>query len=131
MNETLLLRQLLGGGQGWVSAALLICLFLVVLWRPDRIRNYALFRQSGVLLALSLMVPSLLAVLIGLIGGASLYGFSSSGMSVFMALTGASGPVLLGLSVIFGLFSLGPGRTFERPEPRDPKTPRRHPLEPQ
>lgn len=134
MNELMLWKQLLGGGQDWVPTVLLGCLFLVVLWRPDRIRSLALFRVAAVLLALSVMAPSVLNVLLGLVGdGPSLrsYRSGSGGTGVLPLLGSASGTVLLGLSILFALLSLGPGQTSERPEPRDPTTPRRHPLEPQ
>jgi len=131
MDEMFLLRQLFGNGQGWLPAALLICLFLVVLLRPDRVRSPSLFRLSCVLLALSVMVPSLLTVCLGLMDQLdfNIRRSLANRSGIVPLLTNASGPVLLGLSIIFGLLSLSLGSAQEECPQRDRSIPPSHPLE--
>ena len=138
MQEALYLRQMFGGGgSGWVQAVLVLCLFLVVLWKPERIRVPALFKMACMLLALSVVFPELLNSCMwfwnlmfpgsqgsrGAMGGILGRG-SSGGPGLLFIISGLSGPVLTSLTLICGLFSITPA-TGRAALPMRP----RHPLE--
>src|SRR5437870_2673223 len=68
--EYLIYQQQLGGGgaasaQVWLQVALLVCLFLAAIFRPEVVRAKPLFRMACVLLALSLLVSPTLNFLLG------------------------------------------------------------------
>src|SRR5437660_11068888 len=68
--EYLIYQQQLGGGgaaaaQVWLQVALLVCLFLAGIFRPEVVRAKPLFRMACVLLALSLLVSPTLNFLLG------------------------------------------------------------------
>lgn len=48
---------LFGGGQVWVEAALLVCLFWAALVKPERIRSLMEFRIASLLLAAAIVAP--------------------------------------------------------------------------
>jgi len=140
VEEMLYMQQVLSGGGvgnglGWVQAALVLCFFMVVLWKPERIRAASLFRLACLMLALSMLLPSVLSIGIGFWNAAFSFGSGSNwlrgmnrGPSGIMALvwmfTSAARPMMVGLSVIFGLFSL------MTPSPRSSASaPTKHPLE--
>ncbi len=55
-----LLAQLFGGmTQIWVNVAFLVCVFGLLMYRPERIVNVALLRIACLLFAVSLIAPSL------------------------------------------------------------------------
>ena len=125
-EELFFLRQLLGGGQGWLSFGLLLCLFGVLLFRPERIRSPELFRLAWLFFALSIIVPPVLMSCLSFFqftGGPSFR--SPRGMSsLLLTVQGASGPLLLGLSLIFAFLALSPRRGARHGE-----SPVKHPLE--
>src|SRR5436190_21703414 len=112
----LLMYQQLGAGsassaQVWLQVALMVCLFLAAIFRPEVVRAKPLFRMACVLLALSLLVSPTLNFLLGyLLRAGSGPGPSSSRMSgemtVLLAFPSVVSSVLFGLSVICGLCSL-------------------------
>lgn len=54
------LTQLFGGmTQVWLNVAFLVCVFGVLMFKPERIVNIASFRSACLLFALSLIAPSL------------------------------------------------------------------------
>lgn len=131
MEELLLLQRLFMGGQGWLQVALLVCLFVVLVFRPERIYSRTLFRWSCLLLALSVIAPPLLALCLDMF---DLLGFQSVGrrmsrsgggwQSLLTWLANMSGPLLLAASIFLGLLSLGPA-----PQEQDRPAPPKHPME--
>jgi len=129
-DELFILQQLFGGGngQGWLAAAYLLGLIAVLAYRPERIRLPGLFRWACVLFALSVMVPGVLRGLFFFLQGISSSAFRSSrGPGDFWTylypVLNASGPVLLGVSLICALVAVSPGPRYPGP-PQPP----RHPL---
>ena len=58
------LTQLFGGmTQVWLNVAFVVCVFTVVTFKPDRIRNLSMFRMGCTLFALSVIAPSLMLIL--------------------------------------------------------------------
>jgi len=115
--EYLVLQQLGGGaavsGQVWLQVAMLVCLFLVAILRPEVVRAKALFRMACVLFALSLLVSPtlnfLLSYLSRLGGAGAPYGRMQGDVSILMSFPSVISAVLFGLSLICGLCSLGLG----------------------
>lgn len=129
-DELFLLQQLFGGGnaQGWLAAAYLLGLIAVLAYRPERIRMPGLFRWACVLFALSVMVPPMLTGMFTLLQSIGKSAFRPSrGSGDFWVylypMLNASGPVLLGISLICALVALSPG-----PRSRALPQPPRHPL---
>jgi hypothetical protein len=127
-DEFFYLKQLFGGsGQGWFQVTLLASLFLVLIFRPERIENRGLFRTACLLLALAIIVPPALQLCMSLlIGSLELHQVSRSmagGSSMVMSLMNVVEPSLLGASALCGLLSLMPGKARQRIEAA------KHPLE--
>lgn len=127
-NELIFLQQLFGGaGTNWVSGLLLLCLFVVLAFRPERIHHRWLFRFACVLLALAIAMPPLVSLAVVFSHSVASYGWSSSslsGMVWTLQLANACGPVFAGGGVLCGLFSMiAPGRA------EAPAKPMRHPLD--
>ena len=54
------LNQVLGGmTQIWLNVAFIACVFVVIAFRPERIRNLSLFQVACLLFALSLIIPGI------------------------------------------------------------------------
>jgi Zn-dependent protease len=119
-QEYYVLQQLLRAGSGWVQATLLAGLLVVLVFRPERIRNRTLFHLACWLFALSVAIPPLLNLLFTAVGG-GLFG-SMAASSLVLAATTLAGPGLLGVSLLLALLSLMPG-------PPSPFQPPKHPLE--
>ena len=67
-QELLMLRQLLGQfSPNYAQVAMLAGLLLVVIYRPERIQLLGMFRTSCVLLAISIVLPSLVGAIVGII----------------------------------------------------------------
>jgi hypothetical protein len=125
LQEMLYLRQLFAGGQAWLQLGFLLFLFGVLLFKPERIRLPGLFQWAWMLFALSVMAPPLLTFCVWLFQVTGAPSARSGGpTSLLLALEIASGPVLLGLSLIFAFLALSP---IPRPGPR--LGPTKHPLE--
>jgi hypothetical protein len=116
--EYLMLQQLGGGGaaasaQVWLQVALLVCLFLAAILRPEVVRAKALFRMACVLFALSLLVSPTLNFLLGYLlrlgNPGPAYGRMQGEMTVLLSFPSVISSVLFGLSLICGLCSLGLG----------------------
>lgn len=132
MDELMFFRQLLSSDTGWVPAAYLLGLLTVLAFRPERIRLPGLFQWACVLFALSLMSGPVLNGLLwfsGLLldGGMGRMPRPGSQPAALLPLMNASGPVLLGTSVLCATMALGPGRDPARSGA--PARPPRHPLE--
>jgi hypothetical protein len=130
-QELIYLQQILGAGTGWTQATLLAGLFLVLIFRPERIRSRTLFYLACWCFGLSLLVSPAVTVLFSVLGLGSFVGprapgsFGGPGGSVLLSSVAyLSGPVLFGLSVLLGLLALVPA-----PGRATPFQPPRHPLE--
>jgi hypothetical protein len=127
MSEELFYRGLLlGGGHGWLSFAFLLCLFGVFLFRPERIRSPELFRLAWLFFALSIIVPPVLMSCFSFFQftGSSSFRSPRGMTSLLLTVQGTSGPLLLGLSLIFAFLALSP-----RSRTRHGESPVKHPLE--
>lgn len=127
VQELFYLRQLLGSGQGWLQVGFLLCLFAVLLFRPERIRSPALFRLALLLFVLSVVAPHVLTFCFGFLqfiddDYSITFGRGANGLLV--TLQGASGPILLGVSLILAFEALSPGSP-----PQRRVSPTKHPLE--
>jgi uncharacterized membrane-anchored protein YitT (DUF2179 family) len=119
-QDLLFFQQLFGAGSGMVQATLLAGLLVVLVFRPDKIRNRTLFTWACWCLALSILLPPLLNLLFATLGSGLFGGMGRSPLVMLGATFG--GPGLLGLSLLLTLLSLMPG-------PPGPFQPPRHPLE--
>ncbi len=120
-QELLMLRQFLGQfSPNYAQVAMLIGQLLVVIYRPERIRLLGMFRTSCVLLAISLVLPALVASAIGLFA-ASMSGMARSTGSDYMMLAGLLNvvePAIVAISICLGIFSLLPPlQQADRPGP--------------
>jgi hypothetical protein len=125
-NETLFISQLLQQvGSGWLPAVMLVGMLLALLFKPERVQSWALFRLSCWLLAVSIIIMPVMNVLLGFMGG-SATSFRSSGIMpeafIFYTMYAIS-PILQGISMICGLLSMIPNGS------RLPLVPPKHPLE--
>ena len=107
------------------------CLFVMMLFRPERIRNPWLFQWAGLFLAFSVIAPPVLWLCIRLFAGDMSVAGPRRSMpgggglaSLLSSVQMASGPTLLGLGIICGVFALGP-RAGDASRAQPP----RHPLE--
>jgi len=122
-QELIYLQQLLSGGTGWTQATLLASLFLVLIFRPDRIRSRTLFYVACWCFGLSLLISPTLNVLVSVLGTSPFGGPRGPGGSPLVALVAyLSGPVLFGLAVLLALLALvpGPGQATQFQPPRHP-----------
>jgi hypothetical protein len=130
MQELMYLEQLFGrGNSGWMSAAMLLGLLLVLVFRPNAIRRPILFRVTCWLLALTVVIPPFLSLLLSLSlpSGSSGYSMRAAGanLSFIFACANFIGPVLQGACILCGLTALMP--PLSRCD--DPTGPAKHPLE--
>ncbi len=108
MPEEFVLRtgftNLLVGAETWVAVAYLAGMFLVLAFRPQQIADPSSFRRSYILFALYFIVPGSINALILL----TMIGSRGPGemQMVILQLSGITGKVLLGLSIIFALGSM-------------------------
>ena len=108
MNEWLLLQQYVGGGRVWLQVAFLVCLFGVIVFKPECIKNLSLFRKSYLLFAFSIIVPGLFAFFAGPLATARGGFRPGTQLDTTVQVISASGPVLFGLSIICALGALVP-----------------------
>lgn len=137
--ETMIYSQIFGGGLGgafggqlWLYVAYLVCLFAVIIYKPERIRNLSMYRRACYLFAISLLLPSLITLAMGTVlagtGGAAFASrgavfaqpgmFSGQGgpnqfdgsyvMQLALQVLNAFGPVLFAISILCALISLVP-----------------------
>jgi hypothetical protein len=128
-NELLFLRQMLGiTADVWIAVTLLAGLLIVLIFRPERVQQWGLFRVACWLLALSVVIPPLLNVLISFMENPNLSSWRSGsfrGESILLySCVSLVGPLLQGISILFGLLSLIPKRPNS-----SPLGPAKHPLE--
>jgi hypothetical protein len=127
-NELLLYRQIFGTTvEVWLAVTLLAGLFIVLIFRSERVQKWGLFRTACWLLALSVLIPPALNFLIILPGNTASPSWQGSPLMGITPLLFCCiylfGPILKGLSILFGLLSLIPET------PGAPLGPARHPLE--
>jgi hypothetical protein len=103
--------------------------FLVILFRRDQIISPYMFRVSIILFVLSFILPVLMTGILQYTASGSRGGFlqaGSPGALLPMMMT-ATGPVLLGLAVVFCVLSLLPQHSRYPGPPERPQQP--HPLD--
>jgi len=123
MQQELIYLQQILGATGWTHATLLASLFLVLVFRPERIRSRTLFYIACWCFGLSLLISPTLNVLVSVLGSSPFGGPRGPGGSPLVALVAyLSGPVLFGLSVLLALLALvpGPGQATQFQPPRHP-----------
>jgi len=109
MNDMMFdIKQLLGGGYTLGQVALLVCIFVVFLYRPERVRVRSLFALACVLLACSVIVPPTMSVLINFFQDDPITPFKATDKTTanLLEMRNASGPALFGLSLLCGFASL-------------------------
>jgi hypothetical protein len=128
-QEFTYLQQILGSVFGLGQATLMASLFIVLVFRPERIRSRRLFSLACWLFGLSVLLPPILNALLGTVG-AGVFTVArgnfpgSGGLGLVFVLAMGLGPVLFGLSLLFALLALVPG-----PRQESPFQPPKHPLE--
>jgi hypothetical protein len=126
-QELLMLRQLLGQtSPNYAQVAMLIGLLLVVIYRPERIRLHGMFRAACALLAISLVLPPLVAAAVGLLATTASSMARSTG-SDYMMLAGLLNvvePALVAISIFLGIYSLLPPLQHD-----DRAGPAHHPID--
>ncbi len=121
-TELLFLRQLLT--PNYAQVTMLVGLLLVAIYRPERICLPGMFRLSCVLLAVSIPVTAvttlfLMNAMIDVTGnGLSRMG-NARGFAVLFSMLQVIEPILVGLSIFFGFFSLLPRRGQRSPSGPD------------
>ena len=129
-SELLFLRQFLPPlVPCYPQLAMLAGLLLVAIFRPERIYRLGMFRLSCMLLALSILATPIASAIMNAMMTISGSGMGrSSGANEFVLLFSMMQviePILVALSIFFGLFSLLPSsRTGNRSGPTQ------HPLDP-
>jgi hypothetical protein len=129
-QNMMMLEQLLGlSGSAWLPVTILVGLLLVLIFRPNTIHNLMLFRMACWLLGSSIIAPPVINLLAAMsaassFGGPS-YGLAASASPFLFACASALGTILLGASILCGLFSLLPPAAARR----DATGPVKHPLE--
>jgi hypothetical protein len=140
------------GGQLWFYVVYLVCLFAVIAYKPQHIRNLSLFRISCYLFGIAVVLPSVVTLVAGVFsvnfgtgvqvpGGRGTIQPGSGAFSQFLGpeasvilrllfqILAALGPILFGISIICALISLVPSfipppeRELFGSEPRDPGRP--------
>ncbi len=126
-TELLFIRQLLT--PNYAQVTMLVGLLLVAIYRPERICLPGMFRLSCVLLAVSIPVTAVVTFIMNAMVDVTGSGLSrmgnASGFAVLLSMLQVIEPILVGLSICLGLFSLLPRRGQ-----RSPSGPKEHPLEP-
>ncbi len=126
-TELLFIRQLLT--PNYAQVTMLVGLLLVAIYRPERICLPGMFRLSCVLLAVSIPVTAVVTFIMNAMVDVTGSGLSrmgnASGFAVLFSMLQVIEPILVGLSICLGLFSLLPRRGQ-----RSPSGPKEHPLEP-
>jgi cytochrome bd-type quinol oxidase subunit 2 len=141
MNEWAIMQQMVAGSQMiYLQMATVLALFLVIAFRPERIKYPTIMRWSYLLLIASLLAPLLLNVIIGGLMSSDLfqmapqrYGRSRSDSTQWiMQVPYVVGPVLLGISLLLGFSSLSL-MSAEKEAARKPfkpqQPPQKHPLD--
>jgi hypothetical protein len=120
MNTMMYLGQLLGGVQQvWLQVALLVSVFAVLTWRPERIRNASLFHVACLLFALALIAPGILPFFMEDTPAPMLGARNAQAQPLGNVTKGilAAPPILLGLSFLFLVTSVLPTGTPEKSAP--------------
>ena len=115
ISELLFLRQFLT--PSYPQLAMLVGLLLVAIYRPERINRIGMFRLSCVLLALSILATPIATAVVSMMALLS-GGMGRSGnvdeATLLYSLMQIIEPILVALSICFGVFSLLPGSGEQR-----------------
>jgi hypothetical protein len=115
------------GGSSLLTVTIIAALFLILVFKPERIQSAMLFRWACTLVGLSILLPSLVSVFFSVAVMGTTGQSAPGGLGgVMMLLSQLSGPVMLGLSVLAAFAALRP-----RPAraPIQPPVPQKHPLD--
>ncbi len=127
MNEWLLIQQLNSGGStGLLSTVYLALLFIVCLYRPERVRSRMLFRWACTCFALAVVAqPIFMGILMSL--GIAAQGRISREPEIMWLIGTCVGPALIAISLICAFASVAPIST--RRKQVDITKPAKHPLD--
>jgi hypothetical protein len=111
-----MLSLMFGGGQrSWIDAAFLICLFWIVLGKPERIQNFRMFRAACLAFAASIIAPPVITLILISMGspGPGFGGGIRSGSGPFAEIfkyLSIVGPGLFVISFLMAIRSVSPIR---------------------
>ena len=141
MNEYLLTQMLTGASTGgqFLPVAVVVIMFLVMIYKPDRIRSRPLFRwatslyAAGVIVSPAVQMASMLTQFSSTTGS---FGRSRADSSIWLSLGMSFGPMMMGIGLLLAFMSLSV-RDPNAPSPRSPNVgpapaptpPKRHPLD--
>jgi hypothetical protein len=120
-QEWFYLQQLFGAGSGLLQSVLFAGLLVVLIYRPEKIRQRTLFLWSCCTLALSIAAPPFWNVVFSVMGAGPFGGsFGRGGGPILLIGSGVIGPGLLAISLLFALLSLLPRRGVSCQPPKHP-----------
>ncbi len=99
----------LGATEVWLAVAYLVCIFGVLVFRPQQIANTYLFRMSYILFAAYLIIPSVVeSALTAITADALLFAPRNTpgGLLSVLSVSAMLAKVLFALSIVFALGSL-------------------------
>jgi hypothetical protein len=107
------MTQMFGGlTQVWLNVALIVCIFGVLIFRPERVVSLVSLRFACVLFALSLIAPSLLALFLGAATEAPRpqrgNPMEDVTLSLSMKILNLLGPMLFAGAFLTGIWSIMP-----------------------
>jgi len=129
VDEYQLMRRILGLGplsspDVWLAVAYLVCLFAVLIFRPQQISSPYLFRISYILFAVSYIVPTFVDAIVQMTMFDELNGMRSGRGGIALMIVSPFfrmiGRVLFGVSVLCGFTSLRPRGEDGVPRPSRP-----------
>ena len=112
MNQMQMWGMMFGDGQhSWVEAAFMICLFWIVLAKPERIQSFMMFRFAYLTFAASIIAPSLITLFL-VTTNMNVPGFGRGGgpPGEFVQYLSILGPALFVLSFLLAIGSVSPLR---------------------
>lgn len=119
MNTLMLLGQMLGGAtRVWLEFGFLVSLFVVLIFKPERIRKLSLFQLACGLLSLSMIIPHLLVFVVDLSAGTGFgnRGAQNTDVDLTSKIVMLAGPVTFAVAFLCAAFSLMPdGQTETAP----------------
>ncbi len=134
MEQLLLWRQLFSDSSAYMQIALMLCLFLVIVFKPERIRFPTRMKWSFLLLVAAVLSPTLMNLFLRIAAAGDMISFSQSSFrgqgsdSWLLQLPGLVGPMMLASSILMGFSSLWIG-TAEAQAANKPTPPPKHPLD--
>ena len=134
MQDFMMMREMFGSnGMDWLAIALMLSLFAICVFKPERIRKRLVFRWACILLAFSIIAPHLTRVALqsmqmGIVGSGRINMYSDPTLGSAYAFTAALRPCCLAASVLLGLMAISP-RTNPKGKRAEVVAPAKHPLD--